>query len=392
MAYRWATLPPAIISFILNHVARAAAASDHTLVRCAAVNKDWQYLFEQLTFRHLVIRPDDLSAFETIVSLNSDRRRWLRSVSFHDRADGGADLGDGSEKSLLEHNPSQGVCSLLRILKKWARDSNLRLALYLSARTISSLGRQRGTTFHQNAASLHSANTPRLPEKDGLSHIIEEIPAVKTFSIQYKGDEVNSIHTVLNLCSKLPGLEEFCLQDLDHRKEHTKHFKVAELTRELPTTLKRLHVLGRGCREPQTVCRFLVQRLVWFGTKTPLEELSITTSENAAEEFFEDVSNFIPGSSGRWILHWPALQSLTLTCSSLRPDSSHATINRLLHQAGMTALDLPGLRQLLLVSYNTGKIGEIDGLFRYVAGEEGKAIATCFSESAENLGEVHKST
>lgn len=391
MAKHWVTLPPAIIGLILNHVSREAAA-DRTLSRYAAVNKDWQYLFEQLTFRRLRLGADDIPNFETIVSAHSNRRKWTRSVSFHDCVDSDAHLGDGPGKPLLEHSYFQTVCSLLRILQKWVCDADFRLALYLSPRTISSLNRQRGTTSHQDAASLHSANRAHLVKKDGLSYIIEEIPAVKSFLIQYQGEDVTSINTVISLCSRLPRLEEFCFQDLDYYKEHIKHFKIAELSPKLPRTLKRLHVLGRGGREPQTVCRFLVQRLVWFGTTTPLEELSITTSENAAEEFFEGNSNLVPGFSDSWILHWPALQSLHLTCSSLRRRAPHAAVNRLLHQAGITALNLPRLRQLLLVSYNKKRLGEVDGIFRFVAGDKGKATATVFGESAQYPREVHQST
>lgn len=388
MAKYWAKLPPAIISLILSHVSREAAA-DHTLARYAAVNKDWQYFFEQLTFRYLRLGPDDLQKFETIISIHKERRKWLRAVSFRDRADGSARVGGGLETSPLGHSPSEAVCSLLRLFKKWDCDTSLRLALYLSARTISSLENWR-TAFHENAASLHLTNRPYQPEKNGLNYIIGEVPAVKSFSVQYQGREVTSTNTILSLCSTLPGLEELCLQDMDHNNLDTKHLDIAELTTKFPKTLKRLKILrqdGRGTQNVRPSVRlYLIERLIWFGQTTPLEELSITTSENAAEELFGNLRDLIPGPSSSGTFDWPALQSLTLTCSSLKPGARQVAVNRLLHQAGVAALGLPKLRQMLLLSYNTRRLEEVDGIFRYVVGGQGKAIATCFGKLASYLG------
>lgn len=393
MAKYWATLPPAIIRLILSHVSREAAA-DHTLARYAAVNKDWQYFFEQLTFSCLDLGPDDLQKFETIVSMHKERRKCLRAVSFRDRADGGARLGGGSEKSLLGHSPSQAICSLLRLLKKWDCDTNLRLALYLSARTTSSLEKWR-TAFQEIAATLHSTNGSYQPGKDGLNYTIGEIPAVKSFSVQYQGKEVVSASTILSLCSTIPELEELCLQDLDHNNPHTKHFDVVDLILKLPKTLKRLHILGQygGGRQNlrRSVRLYFVQRLVWFGMTKRLEELSITTSENVAEELFGNVRYLLPGSpySTIGMLYWPALQSLTLTCSSLKPGAPYAAVNSLLYRAGVAAWCIPKLRQMLLLSYNNRRLGETDGFFRYdVAWEQGKPIATCFGESIKYLSIV----
>ncbi|KAI3401922.1 hypothetical protein diail_6481 [Diaporthe ilicicola] len=380
MAKQWPSLPPAITGLILRHVAQEAA-TDHTLAQYAVVNKDWQYLFEQLTFRNLSLGPDDLFEFKTTVSIHSERRKWLQSLSFHDCADGG-----DSERLLLGHDPSQTVFSLLHLLKNWDHDATLRLALYLSAHTTSSLDTRRATTLHENAAVTHSTDKARLVEKDCLGHVIGEIPAVKSFSVQYQGKDLTSTETAISLCSNLPGLEELCLQNLDYRNEHTKHFKIAELTPKLPTTLRRLHILGQGSKSSQSVsaCRFLVQRLVWFGITTQLKELSITTSGNAADKFFENISNLTSGSAPiSGTLHWPALESLTLTCSLLRPGTSHPAVNRFLHQAGIAALGLPKLRELRLISCSSRRRGEVDGLFRYIIGGEVKAIASCSGKLAK---------
>lgn len=382
MAYHWTTLPPAIAGLILNHVAREAAL-DHTLARYTAVNRDWQYLFEQFTFRSLNLGHDDLSEFETIVSTHSDRRKWLRAVSFHVVGCDCAHLDNKPAKPPPEHKVSQAVASLLRLLKKLDTDANLRLALCLSAPAVSSPGNGRVTRFHRKSAAIHSANKLHQPEQDGLGHIVDQVPAIKNFSIRYREGQITSSRAVTDLCSMLPQLEELCLQDVHHNNEHTKHFQIAELTPEFPTTLKRLHVLGQGGRDPKGVCRFLVQRLIWFGMTTRLQELSITTSGNAAEEFFENLRNPAHGSPNGRTCHWPALQSLTLTCSLLKLGIPHAAVNRLLHQAGMAALDLPRLRELRLLAYNTRKRGQVDGFFRYVAKGQEKNIATCFGESEQ---------
>jgi hypothetical protein len=360
----------------LDHVAQEAVW-DHTLARYATVNRDWQYLFEQFTFRNLSLGADDLSDFEKTVSIHSERRKWLQAVTF--RADGG-----GSERLLPKHDPFQSTFSLLRLLKKWDHNANLHLALYLSAHTTSSLDIQRVLVLHEGAAFLYSTNKPYLLQEDYPGYIIGEIPAVKSFSIQYKGKDVTSTQTAMSLCSKLPGLEELCLQDLGYHEKQAKHFRIAELTPELPTTLKRLHILGQGSTGPQSTCRFLVQRLVWFGITTPLKELSITTSRNAAEEFFENVRNLTYSStSTSGILHWPALESLTLTCSLLGLGTSRPVVNRFLHQAGIIALGLPRLRELRLLSYSSRRRQEVDGIFRYVIRGQGKATALCSGKLAK---------
>lgn len=382
MANHWATLPPAIIGLVLNHVAREAAM-DHTLARYAAVNKDWQYLFEQFTFRSINLSENDLPKFGTLISTHSDRRKWLRTVSFHVVDCACVHLDGGAAKSLPEYKVSQAVASLLCLLETWDTDGNLRLTLCFSAPTSSSPESGRGTRSHRKSAAIHSVDRLHQSEKDALGHSIEQILAIKSFSIRYREGSITSSRALIKLCSKLPGLEELCLQDVHHHNEHIKYFQIAELTPKFPTTLKRLHVLGQGGKDSKGVCRFLVQRLVWFGMRTRLQELSITTSENAAEEFFENLRNFGHGSSNGRTCHWPALQSLTLTCSLLKPGTPHAAINRLLHQGGMAALDLPMLQELRLLSYNTRKWGEIDGLFRYVVKGQKKDIATCFGESAQ---------
>lgn len=387
MAYHWAQLPPAIICLILKHVAQETA-SHHTLAQYAAVNRDWQYVFEQLTFRSLILGPDDLPKFESIVSTHSERRKWLRVVSFHDFADGGAHLDGGLEELLPERTLSQAVCSLLHLLKKWDRDADLRLVLRLSAPVVSSLGGQRGAALHPSPASLPSTNMPRHPEKDGLSHIIGEILAVKGFAIQYHEEKPISPRTIISLCPRLPELEELCLQDLGHHNADKKHWEIAELTPQFPKNLKRLHVLGQGGKGSKSACRFLVQRLAWFGMTTPLQELSITTSGHAAEEFFENLKNLATGSSASGTCYWPALQSLTLACSLLEPGAPHSASNRLLHQAGMMALGLPRLRGLRLLSYSTRRKGKVDGFFHYVAKEKGRDTATCSGESAQHSPRV----
>lgn len=66
------------------------------------------------------------------------------------------------------------------------------------------------------------------------------------------------------------------------------HQDIATLIPDFPKTLKRLHILGTGGDDPTGVCHVILQHLAWFATiVTPLEELSITASGNAAEEFFE---------------------------------------------------------------------------------------------------------
>lgn len=366
MAYYWTTLPPAIVGLVLNHVAREAAL-DHTLARYAVVNRDWQYLFEQYTFRSLHLGPDDLPEFETMVSIHSDRRKSLRGVSFHVVDCDCVHVDGGPAKPPPEHEVSQAVASLLRLVKKWDMDANLRLALCLSAPTASSPGSGRATTFRQL-------------EKDGLDHIVGKVPAIKSFSVRYREEQVINSRAVVSLCSKLPDLEELCLQDVHHHNEQSKHFQTAELTPEFPNTLRRLHIMGQGGRDSKGVCRFLVQRLVWFGMMTKLQEVSITTSGNTAEEFFEYLRDLAHGSANGRTCYWPALQSLTLSSSLLKPGTPHAAVNRLLHQAGMAALGLPRLRELRLLSYNTRRRGEVDGFFRYVDKRQEKSITTCFGE------------
>lgn len=367
MANDWATLPSAIIGLILSHVAREAAAH-HTLARYAAVNKDWQYLFEQLTFRSINLGPDDLAKFETIVAIHFQRREWVREVTFHDCADVGAHLDGGPANHAPEIKPSEALSSLLLLLNKWNWLAKLRLTISFSAptATATALVRRRKATYHR------AENFP--------SCLTWEVPAIKSFSVQYF-ERIVTTSTVMNLCSKMPELEELYLQDLNHQNDHNKHSKIAELIRYFPTNLRGLHVLGHGGRGPKGVCPYLVQRLIWFGTTTPLRDLSITTSGDAAEEFFAYPKSLEPEFLSGRTCYWPALQSLTLACSHLRPGTPRASVNRLIHQAGMAALGLPRLRQLRLLSYNIRKHGLIDGLFHYVAKGQGRDIATCFGES-----------
>lgn len=367
MTHEWATLPSAVTGLILNHVARDAAAH-HNLARCATVNKDWQYLFEQLTFRSMNLGPDDLPKFETLVAIHRQRRKWVREVTFHDRADVGAHLDGGSANHAPETKLSEAFWSLLLLLEKWDWDAKLRLTLSFSAptATAAALARRREATYHR---------TENLP-----SCLIWKVRAIKSMSVQYS-ERIVTTSTAMNLCSKMPELEELYLQDLDHENDHNKHFEIAELIRYFPTTLRRLHVLGHGGRDPAGVCPFLVQRLIWFGITTPLRDLSITTSGDAAKEFFEYPKSPRSGSPSGGTYYCTTLQSLTLACSQLRPGTPRASVNRVIHQAGMAALGLPRLRELRLLSYNTRKQGLIDGFFHYVAKRQGRDIATCFGES-----------
>lgn len=363
MTHDWATLPSAVVGLILSHVTQEAAAH-HNLVRYATVNKDWQYLFEQLTFRSMNLGPDDLAKFETIVAIHRQRRKWVREVTFHDRADVGAHLDGGSANHAPETKLSEAFWSLLTLLEKWNWDAKLRLTLSFSAPTATATGldKRRKTTY------------------PCPSPLIWEVPAIKSMSVQYS-ERIVTTSTVMNLCSKMPELEELYLQDLDHKNDHNKHFKIAELIRYFPTTLRRLHVLGHGGRDPAGVCPFLVQRLIWFGITAPLRDLSITTSGDAAEEFFEYPKSPRFGSPSGGTYYCTTLQSLTLACSQLRPGTPHASVNRIIHQAGMAALGLPRLRELWLLSYSTRNPGGVDGFFHYVSGGQGRDTATCFGES-----------
>lgn len=381
----WAKLPPAVIGFVLYHVAQQAAL-DHTLAQYATVNKDWQYLFEQFNFRSLDLGPEDLHGFETIVSTHSNRRKWLRTVSLHVVDHEDAHLDGGSAEQPEQQAP-RAVVSLLGLLKEWDTDSNLCLALCLSAPTTSSPETGQGTASHQNSAALQSPDRLYQPEEDGLSHMVEQVPAIKAFSIRYEEAQVISSRAVLDLCSRLPKLEELRIHDPHRRNNYTKHFNIAKLAPELPWTLKRLHILGEDStrKTPKSVCQFLVQRLVWFGMTIGLQELSITTSGYAAEEFFDCFRSMAPGSAASEIRHWPALQSLTLTCSLLRPSATRAAVDPLLHQAGLAALELylPHLRELRLLSHKAGDPKEVDGFFHYAATGQGKNVATCVGESTQ---------
>lgn len=192
------------------------------------MNRDWQYLFEQFTCRSLNVGHDDLPESETMVSIHSDRRKWLRAVSFHVVDCECAHLDHKTAKPPSEHQVSQAVASLLRLLKKGDIDANLCLALCLSAPTASSPGSKRVTRFHREYAALHSIERLRQTEKDGLGHIVRQIPAIKSFSIRYREEQTISCRAVIDLCSQLPELEELCLQDIHHQNEHTKHFQIAK--------------------------------------------------------------------------------------------------------------------------------------------------------------------
>lgn len=80
MSIKWKSIPPAIRALILAYIAQEAA-SDHTLAQYAAVSRDWQYFFEQLTFRCLRLGPHDRPEFDRLILLGN-RRKWIRKVSF----------------------------------------------------------------------------------------------------------------------------------------------------------------------------------------------------------------------------------------------------------------------------------------------------------------------
>ncbi|ROW10253.1 hypothetical protein VMCG_02058 [Cytospora schulzeri] len=281
MASTWTSLPLAIRILILNNIAREAAF-DHTLTQYVAVSRDWQYFFEQLTFRSLCLGPDDLPEFDRI--LWGTRRRWLRRLSF-------------------------GVQG--------------------------------------------------------------EAPITASLFTGYRKQQPIGTHTALNL-SKFYRLQELCIQvpdacqALEAHDQTRCHQEVATLIPGLPASLKRLHILGIGGDDPTRVCRSVVRRSAWLAFMvTPVEELSVTTSRNAAEEFFEP----LPVLRGGLIVgefHWPGLQSLTLACSLLRPEASHPEVNRFLHKAGISALHMPELRRLQMYSRDTfANKDEVDGFFQY---------------------------
>lgn len=319
--------------------------------------------------------------------MRSGCRKWLREVSWNDCPNDGA-FDCGSEKPPPPRNLSQAVYSLFHLLKKWDRDADLHFSLCLSALIARNLDRRNGIISHRSSPYLDSTNR-RKAKKHDLINIVGEIPAVESFSIRLREGKPVSIRAVRSLCSSLLELEELCFQDLDHDHGHVKHGQIAELTPEFPMPLKRLNVICHGSREPKSWCRFLVQRLVWFGT-APLQELSITTSGNTADEFFEHLSNLIPKSSTSNSCYWPALQSLNLACSLLEPGAPHSAVNRLLHRAGMTALDLPRLRELRLFTYSIRRQGGIDGNFHlhHIAEKGGRDMATCFGKSTQHTSKV----
>lgn len=371
------------MGIILSYVAREAK-SDHSPARCAAVNKDWQYLFAQLTLRSFNLGPGDLLEFETTVPTHSDGRKRLRSVKFHDCADDDAHLDGGPAKSQPEHGPLQPGGSLLHLLEKRDRDANLHLELTIRPFTAGSLGGRRRKKVYRDAESLHSVSVPPQPDKDGLNHSIGEVPVVRSLSVLYREGEQIGTGEVMSLCSRLPKLKEVLFQNVRCRADYTQYFKIAESAPELPTTLKRLHVLGQGRSDPRGVCQFLVHRLASFGMSRRLREMSITTSDDAAEVFFEYITSLAPGPPVSGACYWPSLQSLTLTCAFVGPRVTNVAANRWLHRTGLAALGLPGLRELRLVSYHPRRHEEIDGLFYYsIVKGKGSDTAVCFGKSAQ---------
>lgn len=292
-------------------------------------------------------------------------------------------LDDGSTTTLPEHRPPQAACSTLRLRRKWDKDNKLRLVLDIPGPTTSSHDERREETARRDAVSIHPAEMSRQPEKDSLSPILGETSTVKSLVVKYgEGDEA-SIREVMSLCSRLPELEELCFRNVWARMDYSKYRQIAESATDFPTTLKRLHVLGRGRQDPEGVCRFLVHRLARFGVATGLEELSITTSDSAARMLVLYLRGLTPGPPAGEICHWPALRSLTLTSCEVGPRITNVFANRALHHAGMVALDLPGLRELRLVSYHPKRREEIDGLFYYNVKGEGRDGAVCFGKSAQ---------
>lgn len=301
----------------------------------------------------------------------------------HGSVDDNAHLDEGSSISLSEQRPPQAACSPLRLRRKWDKDSKLRLVLDIPAPTTSSHDERRGETVHRDAVSIYPAEMSRQPEKDGLSQILGETSTVKNLCVKYgEGDEA-SIREVMSLCSRLPELEELCFQNVQSRMDYSKYSQIAKSAAEFPKTLKRLHVLGRGHQDPEGVCRFLIHRLARFGMATGLEELSITTSDSAARVLVMYLRGLTPGPPAGEICHWPALRSLTLTSWEVGPRITSVYANRALHHAGMVALDLPGLRELRLVSYHPKRRKEIDGLFYYIVKGEGRDGAVCFGKSTQ---------
>lgn len=303
-------------------------------------------------------------------------------MTFHVGTDDNTYLDGGSAMSPPEHRPPQAVCSPSRLHKEWDRDAKLGLVLDIPAPTASSHGGRRQETAHRDAVSIHPAKMSCQPEKDGLSHIIGGA-AVKSLTVRYREGEQTSIREVVDLCSRLPELEELCFRNVRRRMDYTQYFQIAESTPEFPPTLKRLHVLGRGRQDPEGVCRFLVHRLARFGMTTRLQELSITTSDHAAGVLFEYLRGLTPGPPAGETCRWPALQSLTLTSLDVGPRITNVAANRSLHQAGIAALGLTGLRELRLVSYHPKRRKEIDGLFHYIAKGEGRDTAVCFGKSMQ---------
>lgn len=301
----------------------------------------------------------------------------------HGSVDDNAHLDGGSAISPPEHAPPQAACSPLRLRRKWGKDTKLRLVLDIPAPTTSSQSERRGESVHRDAVSIHPAEMSRQPEKDGLSQMLGETSTVKDLCVKYGEGDQAGVREVIRLCSRLPELEELCFRNVRGRMDYSKYFQIADSTTELPTTLKRLHVLGRGRQDPETVCRFLIHRLARFGMATGLQELSITTSDCAARVLLGYLRGLTPGPPAGEICHWPALRSLTLTSWEVGPRIINVAANRALHHAGMVALDLPGLRELRLVSYHPKRRKEIDGLFYYIVKGEGRDTAVCFGKSAQ---------
>jgi hypothetical protein len=74
----WNTLPPEIRCMVLEHLARSEFWDEKSLVNYAVVAKDWQPIFERLTFREIYLKSSDLDVFLRI--FRPTRRSYLQYI------------------------------------------------------------------------------------------------------------------------------------------------------------------------------------------------------------------------------------------------------------------------------------------------------------------------
>ncbi|KAK2590068.1 hypothetical protein QQS21_012256 [Conoideocrella luteorostrata] len=423
----WLDLPPEMRIEILNLVSQDS--QHHQLSLYATVCSEWQYFFETITFRHLLVDSTALEDFSRIMSGKNARRTGnLRHMLFlivlpRYSCPSCHELESRFEIYRNNRIFTTAVEVLLGMLSTWVprgRSGGLTLELGIKSpsdtrhyyrditmynnypfRSWDNLDETIDMTFYHMSPKLYSvidarpkhAHSARLalrrPEGfhaagrflgsllqfQGLKN--SHLPRVKVINSllirhQFKRQMsplalAKLVHESLVHITSF-RLERWCRITNEEEEKYLKDFR--HLLSFMPESLESFHYFAENLKRPtpaQTKPLSAMELLYGYGH--PFKEISVV-EPSGTENWLAEMQRISANAPTKPLLpaQWHKLERICFRSGILRHDNDLGLINRLLLLTAPVAEKLPNLRSLEIFNTSTDSFGELElpsCLFRY---------------------------